>query len=92
MIKVTNNTNKSSVALKQFRLENVSLEVCGLMVAPGASVDVPEEDWALQARAYGRLMKMGALSVSEAAAPAPVPGPALVDLGKKKKGEPSTGE
>jgi len=89
MIKVTNNTNVGTVALKQFKLENVDLEVCGSMVAPGASIEVPDEDWALHAPSYLRLMKLGALSTSE---PAAAPGPALVDLGwkKKKKDEPSS--
>jgi len=98
MTKVFNTTNAGSVALKQFRLENVDLEVCGNLVAPGSSVEVSTKDWERQARSYARLLNLGALSLAAPTAPtaptAPAPGLVTLDTGwkKKKKDEAPPGE
>lgn len=87
LVKVTNMTNTDSAVLKQFRLGNHSLEVCGQMVDPGKSVTLPREDWLLATRSYDRLVKLGALKVEDVEEKPEEAAPALVKMKKAEKSE-----
>lgn len=101
-IKITNNTKDAKGVLEQYCLVNVSLECCGQLVEPGASIEVQSEDWS--PRSYAHLIELGAIGFApvaesqdaksifepselKASSKKKEAGPALVFTDEKKKSE-----